>query len=283
MELAGRRVLITGASRGLGRALAVAFARTGARLALVGRDRASLEETARLCRAQPPKPPAVMTQAEPVLIVADLAQLEENQRMVAEAVQGLGGLDVFVANAGQSMWADFADVENMDLYARLISINYLAVVYGVHAALPHLEESGGWIVSISSAQAWTGMPHHTGYAASKAALQAFLDSLSMEVGNRVRVLGVYPGWIRGTDLRMSALGADGEALGDLRRTHNRLSVSAEDCSEKVVRALQRERSSIFVPGYLRLLQMARPFAFPVIRRILGGAVRSQRGEDKSHN
>jgi NAD(P)-dependent dehydrogenase (short-subunit alcohol dehydrogenase family) len=273
MKLQGKAVVLTGASRGLGRALAVELAREGAHLALVARDAQALEETANLCLAL--QQAGAMAAPKPVLVCADITRVDENQRMVDEAVAALGRLDLFIANAGLSMWADFIDVEDLSLYQRLLEVNYLAVVYGIHAALPHLMASKGRIVAISSAQAWTGMAHHSGYSASKAALQAFLDSLTMEIGNQVGVLGVYPGWIRGTDLRNYALGADGLPLGATSRTHNSLSVSAEECSKAVVRALHRDSRSLFVPGYLRLLQMGRPFGFPIIARILGGAIKSQ--------
>ena len=89
------------------------------------------------------------------------------------------------------------------------------------------------------------------------------------------MLGVYPGWIRGTELREHALGADGQPLAGTRRSHSRESVSAEECSAAIVRAMERDKQSIFIPAKLRLLFMLRPFAFPLIRRILSGAVRSQ--------
>lgn len=276
MELAGKSALITGASRGLGRSLAVALTQAGMRVALTARDRAGLAETADLCRAVEYPGSGAARGPQVVTIGADVTIATENRAMVEEAVAALGGLDLFVANAGVSMWADFQHVEDLALYDQLMRVNYLAVVTGIHAALPHLVASGGRIVAISTAQVWTGMPYHTGYAASKAALQGFLDSLMMEMGDRISLLGVYPGWIRDTDLRTSALGSDGQPLGPSRRTHNRLSVTADECSASVVKGLRRDRAMVFVPGYLRLLMMARPFVYPLLQRILGGAVHSQK-------
>jgi NAD(P)-dependent dehydrogenase (short-subunit alcohol dehydrogenase family) len=195
---------------------------------------------------------------------------------VDRTVAALGGLDILIANAGRSMWAPFAQVTNLAIYEDLIRVNYLSVVALVHAALPHLLASEGAIVAVSTAQAWTGMPAHTGYAASKAALQGFLDSLRMELGDEIQILGVYPGWIRGTNLRASALGADGAPLQEARRAHSSLSVPAAACAAAIVRAMERGKSMLFVPGYLRLLFLTRPFAFPVIRRILAGAAHSQK-------
>jgi NAD(P)-dependent dehydrogenase (short-subunit alcohol dehydrogenase family) len=264
---AGKAILITGASRGLGRALALALAQKGARLALTARDEAALEETAALCRS---------AGAETFTFAADLEQPDACARLVEQSVAALGGLDVLIANAGRSMWAHFEDVTDLGLYEELVRVNYLSVVALIHAALPHLLESNGAIVAVSTSQTWTGMPSHTGYAASKAALQGFLDSLSMEVGDDVHILSVYPGWIRGTNLRASALGADGQPLHSARRAHNSLSVTAEACAAALVRGLERGRHTVFVPRYMRLLQIARPFAFPLLQRILAGAAHSQK-------
>ncbi len=267
MKLDGKLVLLTGASRGLGRALALDMARAGAHLVLTARDEAALEETAQFCRAA----------GAPVVhaFVADITEQIACQRLVAQATVALGGLDVLVLNAGLSMWADFTEVRDLAIYEQLLRTNYLSAVYLLAAALPHLRARRGRIVSISSAQAWTGLPHHTGYAASKAALQAFLDSLQMELGDEVSVLGVYPGWIRGTELRAAALGSDGQPLGDSRRSHSFLSVTAEECSTTVMRALQRDAQMVFVPRMLRVLYAMRPFAFPLIKRVLTGATGAQ--------
>ena len=267
MKLEGRLVLLTGASRGLGRALAQDMARAGAHLALTARDEEALEETARLCRAA--GAPAVHS------FVADITQEDGCRALVAQATVALGGLDVLVLNAGLSMWADFTQVRDYSIYEQLLRTNYLSAVYLLHAALPHLRARRGRIVSISSAQAWTGLPHHTGYAASKAALQAFLDSLQMELGDEVSMLGVYPGWIRGTELRAAALGSDGMPMGESRRSHNILSVTAEDCSTTVMRALHRDAHMVFVPRILRVIFALRPFAFPIIRRVLTRATGAQ--------
>ena len=193
-------------------------------------------------------------------------------------MRALGGVDVLVANAGTSMWAPFEKITDPGVFDKLVQVNYLGAVYCIHAALPHLLRSRGLIVAISSAQAWTGMPMHTGYAASKAALQGFLDSLEMEMNGRIRVLGVYPGWIRDTGLRRHALGADGQELGEARRSHSSESVTSEECAALVVRAVEQGKHSIFIPRKMRLLHILRPLAFPIIRRVLTRAVHSQPGK-----
>lgn len=268
MRLADSGVLVAGASRGLGRALSIALAEKGARLALLARDGVELEKTAALCRQA--GAPQVLA------LVADITQRDDCQRAVDETLHSLGGLDVLIANAGLSMWAAFDQVRDLTVFERLIEVNYLGAVYLLHASLAHLRAHRGRIVAISSAQAWTGMPYHTGYAAAKAALQSFLDSLAMEIGDEVHMMGVYPGWIRGTDLRASALGADGQPLGASKRSHSRLSVTPEECSRAIVRGLERDSRMVFVPRYARLLYLLRPVAYPLIQRVLYRAAHSQK-------
>jgi NAD(P)-dependent dehydrogenase (short-subunit alcohol dehydrogenase family) len=274
IDLRGKRVWLTGASRGLGRSLALELTSAGARIALSARDGAALKEVAEECRA---------LGGDVVTVEMDVTDAAACVRAAEEIVAELGGIDILVANAGISMWTPFSEIQDPAIFEKLMQVNYLGVVYCVRAALPHLRTGllapgtapGGMIVNISSLQAWTGMPVHTGYGASKAAVQIFLDSLRMEAP-WLHVLGIYPGWISGTSLRASALGADGNALGASRKSHNRLSTTAEECSRRIVRAMQRGKSSLYIPGYARLLQWLRPFAFPFVSWILRKATHSQK-------
>lgn len=272
LSLAGKRIWLTGASRGLGRALALDLARAGTRLALSARDAADLAEVGAAATAA--------GAAQVVLLPLDVTDADACERAAQEIGATLGGIDILVVNAGISMWTPFAAIEDVSVFEKLMQVNYLGVVYCVKAALPWLKastEQVGSIVNISSLQAWTGMPSHTGYAASKAATQLFLDSLKMETPG-LHVLGVYPGWISGTELRASALGADGATLGSSRKSHNKLAVPAEECSRRIVRALEKRKSSLYIPGYLRAMALLRPFAFPLVSWILTKAVGSQRGQ-----
>jgi NAD(P)-dependent dehydrogenase (short-subunit alcohol dehydrogenase family) len=270
IDLRGTRIWLTGASRGLGKALALELTAAGARIALSARDGAALEEVAAACRGRG---------GDVITVEVDVTDASACQRAADEIVAKLGGIDLLVANAGISMWTPFAEIEDPAVFEKLMQVNYLGVVYCVRASLPHLRASaalpGGMIVNISSLQAWTGMPAHTGYGASKAAVQIFLDSLKMETPG-LRVLGVYPGWISGTSLRASALGADGASLGASRKSHNRLSVSAEGCAQRIVGAMHKGKSMLFIPWYLRLLYLLRPVAFPLVAWILTKATHTQK-------
>jgi len=99
------------------------------------------------------------------------------------------------------------------------------------------------------------VPLHTGYGASKHALEGFIDALSYELdGTGVNLLKVYPHWIRGTDLRRHALGPDGQPMGERKRSHSDSGVNVDDCARAILRAIGRRRSTLYVPWTLRYVQ-----------------------------
>ena len=263
-------VVITGASSGLGAALALAFAREGASLALFARNQDRLEETARACRE---------LGAEPLVVAGDVTRTSDCQRLVVGTVERFGGVDVLVANAGISMWARFDEVEDPELFRTLMETNYLGVVNCLHFALPELKASRGMVVAISSIQGEIGVPLHSGYVASKHAVQGLVKTLRMELrGSGVGILTVLPHWLRGTGLRRSALGADGAAVGERSRRHSRESISLEACSEAVVAAVKRRRRELVIPWKLRLLPWLELIDPRIVAWFVGRAVRGQRGQ-----
>ncbi len=244
-RLSGKVVAITGASSGLGAVLAAVCAGEGARLSLFARNAEKLAETARACQE---------AGGEALVVVGDVTRPEDGQRLVAETAERYGRIDYLIANAGVSMGAPFAAVEDIDLFRKLVEVNYLGAVYCVQPALPHLEQSGGVFVAVSSVQGNVGVPLHTGYAASKHALQGFCDSLRMEVQDAgVSVTTVQLHWLRGTNLRKNAFGGDGGALGETSRKHSEESVTLEDASRAIVDGMIRRERQLYIPGKLKWL------------------------------
>ncbi len=166
-SLAGRRVLITGAARGIGAALAERLASHGARLALVGLERDQLEQVAQRCGEG-----TFVAECD----VSDQAQVTEAIDAAAEA---LGGLDVVVANAGIATGGPLR-LQPVRSWQRVIEINLLGVMYTDRAALPHLERSHGYILNIASAAAVFRGPGASAYCAAKAGVEALSDCLRVE-------------------------------------------------------------------------------------------------------
>ena len=180
--LEGRTALVTGASRGIGAATAVALDRAGARVGLVARDAGALTEVAgRLGN-------------EPVVIPADLADRSAPSTVARQALDALGPVDVLVNNAAIAARLPIVDTDAA-LVDRLLAVNVRAPLLLIAALVPGMvERGGGSIVNLSSVSGVVGTPRRAAYAASKGALDAATRSLAMELGpSGIRVNSVAPG------------------------------------------------------------------------------------------
>jgi 3-oxoacyl-[acyl-carrier protein] reductase len=208
LSLAGKSALVSGGSRGIGRAVAVLFGRLGARVAVNYRaDEAAARETVAAVVAEG---------AQAVALRADLARPEEADRLVAEAERALGPLDVLVANHG--IWKR-ASLEDMtpEQWEETLQVN-LGGTYALcrAAALRMIPRRAGVLITIASTAGQRGEPHYSHYAASKGALLAFTKSLAVELSpHGIRVNAVAPGWVA-TDMTRDALAAP-DAAASLRK------------------------------------------------------------------
>jgi 3-oxoacyl-[acyl-carrier protein] reductase len=189
VNLAGKTALITGASRGIGRAIAIEFARSGADVALVGRDGDALEETAAACESVRPGVVALR-------FIADVADRESVERVVTETMERFGRLDSAVANAGQSVDALLLRLSD-ETIDQLLDVNLKSAFHLCRAvARPMMRQRTGSIVLMSSIVGITGNAGQAAYAATKAGLIALCKSLAKELGSRnIRVNAVAPGLI----------------------------------------------------------------------------------------
>ena len=197
---AGKVIVVTGASQGIGKALCLELAGQRPRLVLAARDAAALEAVAAACRARG---------AETLVVPTDVGDEASCRALVERAVEGFGGVDVLVDNAGIGMLARFEDVADLSLYERLMRVNYLGSVYPTFYALPHLKRSRGQIVGVSSLAGLAGVPLRTAYAASKHAQIGFFDSLRVELhGTGVSVTVIAPYFVQ-SEIRRRSPGPDG--------------------------------------------------------------------------
>ena len=229
--LAGKVIVITGASSGIGRALALELAQQKPRLVLAARTRERLEEVAALCRGQG---------AETLVVPTDVTSAEACKSLIDAAARELGGIDVLVNNAGAAMWARFDELADARRLEELMQLNFLGSVYCTQAALPHLKRSRGLIVAIASISGLISPPLLSGYAASKHAVIGFFESVRIELkSSGVGVTIVAPDFVQ-SEILARATGADGKSLGDSPLEQSKL-LSAEKCAKKIVRGIERRK------------------------------------------
>jgi short-subunit dehydrogenase len=227
--------VITGASAGIGKELALQLAKQGALLSLAARDVKKLETIAEECRRLGGK--VIVTQT-------DVACKEQCKNLIDRTVTEYGCIDSLYNNAGISMSARFDEIKDVDLFETIMKVNYLGSVYCTYYALPHLKKTKGRIIGISSLTGKVGVPTRTGYAASKHAVAGFFDSLRIELINTgVTVTVIYPGFVT-TEIRERALGIDGKPLGKSHLDESKV-MSVEECVKQILSAsLKRKREVV---------------------------------------
>lgn len=196
-DLKDLRVLLTGGSRGIGRALAEGLLEAGARIVISGRKAESLERTAR----------SLGHAWRLITVQGDVAEDEDAAAMVAAAVEQFGGLDLLVNNAAVlSVPAPIAET-SLDTWRHVLDVNVVGTANMIRHALPQLERSGGAIVNVSSTWGRSAAGDVAPYCASKFAVEALTQSLAQELPGNMTTVAVNPGVIN-TEMLSTAFGGD---------------------------------------------------------------------------
>lgn len=253
MKVSGARVLVTGASRGIGAAAALELARRGATLTIAARTKKSLDAVARECRA---------LGAEVHVIVADMAREAEVKAMVAQAEAAMGGLDVLVNNAGLGLNAPVAQLAADDL-RYVFEVNVMAPHVATLAALPGMKRrKRGRIINVGSVASHISTPGLGGYSATKFALKALTDALRMELrGTGVGATLICPGPIA-TEFVVNAKGED-----DILPTKP-IGAPASDVGKAICKAITRGSAELFIPAYYQPIVGMNSMA-PQVMRLAG--------------
>jgi short-subunit dehydrogenase len=235
MDFHARRVWITGASSGIGEALALAFHRAGAKLVLSARREDELKRVQSACGGEP----------DTRILPMDVTNAEELPEKTRLALSMLGGIDVLILNAGITQRSRTRETDE-SVYRRLMEVNFFGPEAMARAVLPSmLEQKSGHMVVISSVAGKFGVPMRSGYSATKFALHGFFEALrAEEERNGVHVTMVCPGYIR-TEISLSALRGDG-------RKHAKMDselaqgMPADECARQILQGVARKKKEIVV-------------------------------------
>jgi short-subunit dehydrogenase len=232
-NLKNKVIAITGASSGIGKALALAALSRGARVAACARNPEKLQN-------------AFMQNGQPadglLLFPADVSKEEDCKRFMEAIISKWGTLDVLINNAGISMRALFAELD-LKILKELMDVNFWGTVYCTKYALPYLEQSKGSIVGISSIAGYRGLPARTGYSSSKFAMQGFLEALRTELRPKgVHVMWAAPGFTA-SNIRNTALSADGNVQKESPLSEDKL-MSAEACAELILNGIVHKKRTL---------------------------------------
>lgn len=235
-RLKAKTVIITGASSGIGKALAYKFASEGANLVLAARQYAELCIIAQDIEKQ--------FSVKAIAVATDVSSEEHCKLMVAECLRIFGKIDVLVCNAGISMRSLFEEAE-LSVLKEVMDVNFWGSVYCIKYALPALLNSKGSIIGISSVAGYKGLPGRSGYSASKFALQGFLESLRIEnLKTGLHVMIACPGFTA-SNIRNAARSKDGSLQGESPIDERKL-MSAEEAARQIVNGFLSKKNQLIL-------------------------------------
>lgn len=250
-------IWITGASSGIGEALAYELARKGANLILSSRKIEALEKVKGNCPAA--------AQPNIRILPLDLAQPSTLNLIVEAALQLFGHVDILINNGGIAQ-RSLAKETTVEVDRMIMEVDYFGTIALTKYLMPHfLLRKSGHVVTVSSVMGKIGTPYRSGYAAAKHALHGFFDSLRAELWRESRniyVTLVCPGWIR-TNITLNALTGDGHLLNKMDTATDR-GMPASVFARKMVRAIEQKKEEVYIGGRKEKLAVVMKRFFPQI-------------------
>lgn len=223
-------IVITGASSGIGRALAVNMSSHDAKIMLAARREKELQEAVDEIRSKG---------GVAEYCITDVSKEADCKHLIEKTVDLWKTVDILICDAGISMRANFSDVD-FSVIHKLMDVNFFGTVYCTKYALPYIQNSKGSIVGISSTAGIHGLPWRTGYSASKFAITGFLETVRIEnLKKDVHVMIAYPGFTK-SNIRYHALTANGLPQGNTPRNEEKMT-SSEETAKKIIRGIQMRK------------------------------------------
>ena len=258
MKLNDKIVVITGASSGIGKALATEFASRGANLVLAARQYVTLCEIAQDLQQQ--------YSIKAVAVECDVAVESDCEHLIQQAITTFGRIDVLINNAGISMRALFKDAD-IQVLKTLMDVNFWGTVYCTKYAMPELLKTQGTVVGVSSIAGYKGLPGRTGYSASKFAMNGFLDALRVEnLKTGVHVLTACPGFTA-SNIRNTALDKQGKQQGE-STLHEEKMMTAQEVAKIITDGVENHARTLIMTGQGKLTVLLSKFIPAVLDKLV---------------
>jgi short-subunit dehydrogenase len=250
-------IIITGASSGIGKELAIQLSEKNAKLILAARKLEKLEKVKKICRSN---------ESDILIVKTDVSKKEDCKNLIEKTIEKFGKIDILINNAGITIWAKFAEIKDLLIFEKIININYLGSVYCTYYALPYLKQTKGQIIGISSLTGKNGVPTRTAYAASKHAMAGFFDSLRIELYDEgIDITMIYPGFVK-TDIRKNGFGKGGKILGESHIDEKGV-MSVEKCGNIIIKAIKKRKREIIMTPKGKIGIFLKPFFPKLIDKI----------------
>jgi short-subunit dehydrogenase len=260
-----KTVIITGASSGIGKALAFEFAAAGANLVLASRNIKLLEEI----KAEINKIYSVKI----IAVKTDVTIETECKNLVETAHAEFGKIDILINNAGISMRALFKNLD-LKVLKQTMDVNFWGTVYTSKYAINHLLESGGSLVAVTSITGFAGLPARTGYAASKYAVHGFMESLRIEnMATNLHVMVAAPGYTR-SNIRFNALTADGTPQGDTPREEEKM-MEPDEVAKKILKGIKKRKPILVMTLQGRIMVLLRKITPRLLDKLTYRAIKRE--------
>lgn len=249
MSFQGKVVVITGASSGIGKACAEEFARRGANVVLAARQYVKLCEITNAI--------AEKYKVKTLAVQADVTSENDCKNLINQTIYTMGKIDVLVNNAGISMRALFVNLD-LTVLKQVMDINFWGTVYCTKYALPELLKTEGSVVGVSSIAGYKGLPGRTGYSASKAAMNGFLEALRVEnLKTGLHVMLACPGFTA-SNIRNVALNSEAKSQGESSMDEDKM-MTAQEVAERIIRGVERKERQLIMTAQGKLTVFLQKF------------------------